>query len=463
IPEQPLKNTEGVIYLSGNLEIVSISTGGAIKGVSVGSTTISAIYTTSINSVPTTFSAITNVIVSKKSEPRPTPASAPERTIIGQIIVDGKVIKNIYEDDLVSDGGIYSFEATKTGDSARLWLLGSYYKQIANKAPKGTLQLLWDAASYNLPLKSEEVLKEANSIANSKVNILLDKVDDKELIGSAIAAVDKLGGKMVSGLVDFSVTVEGKTKTANIESYDLYVERTIDQLNTLDKYSTTAMKLIEDDEVFTFAPSVFDDDNATIKYRGNGIFAIVNNPKTFSDITNHWSKMNVEKLAARNIAFGKDDNLFAPNDYITRAEFAVMITRALGITEEEGTINFEDVQGWYAEDISTAYDAGLINGRSDGKFYPTEKILRKDMAVMIHNAIKFADIDVTAKNIEQILSMFTDSSTIAEYAKESTAICADAGIILGRETKEFDPDENATRAEASAIIERMLRFLEFIN
>jgi hypothetical protein len=417
-------------------------------------------FATGVNGSSTTYSAIATVIVTKKSESRPSPSPAPK--IIGQIIVDGKVVKDIYAKDLVSDDGIYSFEATRTGDNAKLWLLGSNYKQIANKNPNGTLQLIWDAASYNLPLSSKEVLKEVNNIAGSKANIVLEKVDDEELIDSATAAVDKLGGKMVSDLVDYSVTVEGKAKEIAIDKYNLYVTRTMDSLNKLDAYSTTAMKLLENDE-FTFAPSVFDGTTATIKYRGNGVFAVVNNPKTFTDINTHWSKMNVEKLAARNIAFGKSDGLFAPNDYVTRAEFAVIITRALGITEEEGTMNFEDVSGWYAEDISTAYKTGLINGRGDGKFYPNERIQRKDMAVMIHNALKFAGKTQTVKDIDSVLSMFIDSSEIDEYARDCTALCVESGIIMGRDTKEFDPGENATRAEASAIIERMLRYLEFIN
>jgi len=451
--------TNYVGYNSGNPEIATISTSGAITGISVGTTTVSAIYETDANGASTTYSAIATVVVTKKSVSRPSPS--PQKQIIGQIIVDGKVIKDIYEEDLVSDEGIYSFEAAQTGDNAKLWLLGSSYKKIAANNPNGILQLTWDAASYNLPLKSNEVLKEVNSITGSKVNIVLDKVNDEELIDSAAAALDKLGGQMVSGLVDYRVTVEGKSKEISIDKYNIYVTRTLDNLNYFDGYSTTAMKLIDDE--FTFAPSIFDNGTATIKYRGNGTFAIVNNPKSFSDIANHWSKMNVEKLAARNIAFGKSEGLFAPNDYVTRAEFAVMITRALGITEEEGTMNFEDVNGWFEKDISTAYTAGLINGRSDGKFYPNENIQRKDMAVMIRNALKFAGKGEVVKDKESVLSMFTDSSEIDDYARECTALCAEAGIIMGRDTKEFDPNENATRAEASAIIERMLRYLEFIN
>jgi hypothetical protein len=85
------------------------------------------------------------------------------------------------------------------------------------------------------------------------------------------------------------------------------------------------------------------------------------------------------------------------------------------------------------------------------------------MAVMIRNALKFAGKGEVVKDKESVLSMFTDSSEIDDYARECTALCAEAGIIMGRDTKEFDSDEYATRAEASAMIERMLRYLEFIN
>lgn len=85
------------------------------------------------------------------------------------------------------------------------------------------------------------------------------------------------------------------------------------------------------------------------------------------------------------------------------------------------------------------------------------------MAVMICNALRFAGKEITVENEQEILAKFVDNSTIDEYARGSVAYCAKAGIIMGRDTKDFDPDDNATRAEATAIIERMLRYLDFIN
>ncbi|MDF2948462.1 MAG: metallophosphoesterase [Sedimentibacter sp.] len=450
--------TQVVAYNLGNPEIASISTGGAITGLAVGTTTVSAIYTDG----EIEMTALATIAVNPVPQP-PSGSSAPARTPIGQILVNNKVIETLYEENVDAKNNTYTFIADKSSETARLWLDSKFYDNLAEDYPNRIIQFKWDSGTYTLPLNCNEVLNEIDNKAQ-KVNILIEKVDDKAIIEAANKSAESLGADVISELIDFSVFIEKNSGNTEIESYDFYAERTINKLNIVDKYISTAMKFVEDKEILTFAPSVFNDDYATIKYRGNGIFTIIKNPQTFNDITNHWAKLNIEKLATRNIAFGKENNNFVPNDFITRAEFAVMITRALGITEEEGANDFIDVSNeWYAEDISTAFVKGLINGRNDGKFYPNEKIQRKDMAVIIQNALKFTGMTIDISNADSILSMFKDESIISNYAREATSICADAGIIMGRETKNFDPDANATRAEATAIIERMLKFIEFMD
>lgn len=450
--------THVVTYDLGNPEIASISTGGAITGLAVGTTTVSAIYTD--GEIETT--ALTTIAVNPVPQP-PSGSSAPTRTPIGQIIVNNKVVETLYEENADAKNNTYTFIADKSGDTARLWLDSKFYDNLAEDYPNRIIQFKWDNGTYILPLNCNEVLNEIDNKAK-KVNILIEKVDDKAIIEAANKSAESIGADIISELIDFYVYIERNSGNTEIESYDFYAEKTINKINIADKYISTAMKFVEDKEILTFAPSVFNEDYATIKYRGNGIFTIIKNPQSFNDITNHWAKLNIEKLATRNIAFGKENNNFVPNDFITRAEFAVMITRALGITEEEGANDFTDVSNeWYAEDISTAFVKGLINGRNDGKFYPNEKIQRKDMAVIIQNALKFTGINIDISNDDSILSMFQDESIISNYAREATAICADANIIMGRETKNFDPEEYATRAEATAIIERMLKFIEFMD
>ena len=393
----------------------------------------------------------------------PADNSKPSRTPIGEILVDNKVIKTLYKEDVTVKNNTYTFTADKIGKSANLWLDSGFYNDLAEDYPNRIIKFNWDKGTYTLPLNCDEVLKEIDSSAK-KVNILIEKIDDKEIIEAAKDSAEKMGAEIISELIDFSVYIEKSKGNTDIESLDFYAVRTINELDEISESISTAMKFVENKEALTFAPSVFDDDFVTIKYRGNGIFTVIENPQTFNDISSHWAKVNIEKLATRNIAFGRENNSYAPNDFITRAEFAVMITRALGITEEEGSNDFSDVSDeWFAEDISTAFESGLINGRNDGKFYPNEKIQRKDMAVMIQNALEFAGMTFDVSSADSVLSMFKDSTSIADYARESTAFCANAGIIMGRDTKNFDPDQNATRAEASAIIERMLRYLDFMN
>jgi hypothetical protein len=424
-----------------------------------------AIGETTLRTTYAGISASATLKVEKRATPPPSSggSSGSVKTPIGQILVDKKVIEDIYEEDLIAKNNIYTFTADKSGKSAKLWLDSKYYKNLAEDYPNRIIQFNWDNGTYTLPLNCAEVLKEIDNSAK-KVNILIEDVDDNKTVSSANKSAENIGAEIISDLIDFCVFVEKSNQNIEINSYNFYAVRTINKLDEISENISTAMKFVEDKESLTFSPSVFDDNYATIKYRGNGIFTIIENPQTFSDISSHWAKLNIEKLATRNIAFGRENNGFAPDDFVTRAEFAVMITRALGITEEEGSNDFTDVSNeWFAEDISTAFSSGLINGRNDGKFYPNEKIQRKDMAVMIHNALKFIGLNTDASNADSVLSMFNDSNKIADYAREGTAVCAEAEIILGRDTGNFDPNDNATRAESSAIIERMLRFVKFMD
>jgi hypothetical protein len=464
-PKQDVTTSTSIIYnIDPEKPYAHISTGGAITGITEGDTIIYATFND--NDFKITTSAPLNVY---KEDPPPTPppssggSSGSVKTPIGQILVDKKVIEDIYEEDVIAKNNIYTFTADKSGKSAKLWLDSKFYKDLAEDYSNRIIQFNWDNGTYTLPLNCNEVLKEIDNSAK-KVNILIEDVDEKKIISFANKSAENMGAEIISNLIDFCVFVEKSNQNTEINSYDFYAVRTINKLDEISENISTAMKFVEDKEYLTFAPSVFNDDYATIKYRGNGIFTIIENPQTFSDISSHWAKLNIEKLATRNIAFGRENNSFSPDDFVTRAEFAVMIARALGITEEEGSNNFTDVSNeWFAEDIGTAFSSGLVNGRNDGKFYPNEKIQRKDMAVMIHNSLKFIGLNTDVSNADTVLSIFNDSNSIADYARESTAVCAKAEIILGRDTGNFDPNDNATRAESSAIIERMLKFVEFMD
>lgn len=92
---------------------------------------------------------------------------------------------------------------------------------------------------------------------------------------------------------------------------------------------------------------------------------------TFSDVKNHANKAAIEALASRGIINGMGQGTFMPNKTMTRAEFAAIVTRALGLAAKD-TKAFTDVPSskWYAGYIGTANSSGIVNGVGSGKFNP---------------------------------------------------------------------------------------------
>ena len=105
---------------------------------------------------------------------------------------------------------------------------------------------------------------------------------------------------------------------------------------------------------------------------------------TFSDVKNHANKAAIEALASRGIINGMGQGTFMPNKTMTRAEFAAIVTRALGLTAKDTKV-FSDVPSskWYAGYIGTANSSGIVNGVGNGKFNPEGTITRQEAAAMV--------------------------------------------------------------------------------
>lgn len=183
--------------------------------------------------------------------------------------------------------------------------------------------------------------------------------------------------------------------------------------------------------------------------------------KTFEDISGvnaHTDQMAIEALAARGIIDGKGGGLFDPDATMTRAEFAAIVVRALGLPMK-ATDRFTDVQpaDWFAAYVGTAYTYGIVNGTSDTSFTPNGTITRQEAAVMVARAAKLCGMDTALDNaaIRDTLAQFGDYVTAAEWARESLAFCYGEGIW---DDSEFDilPKLAIKRCEVAQMIFRLL-------
>lgn len=142
---------------------------------------------------------------------------------------------------------------------------------------------------------------------------------------------------------------------------------------------------------------------------------------------------------------GYDDGSFRARATITRAEFAAMLVRALGLASE-GDSEFIDTQGhWAANAIAALQTIDIAKGYSDGTFKPDQSITRAEIAAMLSGIMNTTFV----RN-----DKFKDIK--GHWAEAEISTLADMGIVKGTPEGVFKPNANATRYESLIMILRML-------
>lgn len=154
--------------------------------------------------------------------------------------------------------------------------------------------------------------------------------------------------------------------------------------------------------------------------------------KTFPDIAGHPNQAAIEALAARGIINGMTDTTFAPDETMTRAQFATIVVRGLGLPEQTPQV-FDDVKAgdWFAPYVGSAYAYGIVKGKSATRFDPNGTITRQEAAVMVARAAKLCGLDteLDAAAVRDALAQFTDYVTAGDWARQELAFCYRQGIL----------------------------------
>lgn len=249
----------------------------------------------------------------------------------------------------------------------------------------------------------------------------------------------------------------------------VYVERRVVVPQAVNANETTAVWVDPADGRLHFVPSRFDTRNGTtevtMKSPHNSVYTVVASNVSFEDVAGHWAQDEIELLANKRIVEGDAAGSFAPEEKVTRAQFAALLVRALGLTERTGDGTFADVASgaWYAGAAQAASEAGLVTGFEDGTFRPDAAITREQMAVMIARAIEAAGRQAPPASAESALNAFEDAAAISSWARSAVTASAEAGIVRGGTGAIFRPAGLATRAESAAMLKRLLQYVEFID
>lgn len=174
---------------------------------------------------------------------------------------------------------------------------------------------------------------------------------------------------------------------------------------------------------------------------------------SFKDMKNHWAREDVEYMAKLGIASGDESGMYRPDDMITRAEFAALVTRAMGLSETPYENSFFDVvsDDWYSGYVQTCRSNDYMNGY-DGLFNPYRNIEREEIAKVVVSAYN----SKSGKQLETGKALyFNDIDSISYWAYDYIAEAQELGFVNGVTDELFAPKNSATRAEAAVMLRRM--------
>lgn len=187
-------------------------------------------------------------------------------------------------------------------------------------------------------------------------------------------------------------------------------------------------------------------------------YTVMEYKNAFKDITNHWAKADIDLMASKGIVGGVSETAFSPDTQITRADFAVLLARALDLKASAGSKVFKDVpaDAYYQEAISNAYAAGILSGVSENAFDPKTSITREEMATMIMKAYAYK----SGKSLDSIVTTmeirFNDDKDASIWAKRNITLADATGLMKGKAAGMFVPKGKTTRAEAVVVLKRLM-------
>ena len=183
----------------------------------------------------------------------------------------------------------------------------------------------------------------------------------------------------------------------------------------------------------------------------------------FTDSSGHWAKDEITFVAARGLLTGDSlstgNNLFSPDGTLTRGMFVTALGRLAGINPDSyKTRSFTDVKAdaYYAAYVEWAAQKNIAGGTGDKLFSPDAPVTREQMAVMMANYAGQMGYSIPTP---LAAVTFADNDTISPWAAKEVAAMQRAGIVKGRDGNRFDPQENATRAEVSAVLRRFIEVI----
>ncbi|MCD1259440.1 S-layer homology domain-containing protein [Paenibacillus athensensis] len=377
------------------------------------------------------------------------------------------------DEKLAAEGqhAVVTIPVTSNSDIVIGELDGQMVKNMEQK--QAVVEIKTDQAVYTLPAGQINISAVSQQLGTNvnlqdiKVHIEIAKpVDETLKVVRNAASQNQL--TLVAQPLDFNISGTYAGKSVDVSQFNTYVERTIALPDGVDPQRITTGVVIDPDGTVRHVPTkiIKNEDGsyaAKVKSLTNSTYSVVWHPVAFKDVASHWSQAAVNDMGSRLVISGIGNDLFNPDQNITRAEFAAIVVRGLGLKLEAAASPFSDVHAadWYNSAVQTAYAYDLISGFEDGTFRPMDAITREQAMTIISKAMKLAGIS-SEQASTSLLNGYQDADQAAAWAASGIAECLQAGIVSGRSDTELAPKAFVSRAEVAALVQRLLQKSDLI-
>ncbi|HEY9633248.1 MAG TPA: S-layer homology domain-containing protein [Coleofasciculaceae cyanobacterium] len=172
----------------------------------------------------------------------------------------------------------------------------------------------------------------------------------------------------------------------------------------------------------------------------------------FADVPEgHWARDFIAELAMRGIFTGFPDGKFHPNEPVTRAQFAALVSSVFKQTKVRDVSNFVDVstRHWAYNGIREAYEMGFLEAISGNTFNPNQSLSRLQILTALAKGLNYT----ASSSTEQVLQFYSDAAAIPTSTRSLIAAATERGIVANYpNVKTFSPNQVATRAEVAAFL-----------
>lgn len=176
-----------------------------------------------------------------------------------------------------------------------------------------------------------------------------------------------------------------------------------------------------------------------LELSGSTTVKIIDNSKTFDDTKDHWSRDEVNFVAARELFNGVGGNQFGVSQPMTRGMVNTVLARLADVDTTPG-----QGQAWY--EVGT--DWAKKNGISDGTD-PTAPVTREQLATLLYRYAGSPSVSGTLHA--------ADAASVSDYAEDALLWANQNGIVNGVGSNTIAPKDNAQRAQVAAMLARYLK------